>query len=411
LTAVPDRDETAARADDWAQWRGPTRTGHVPDGVPVPKSFSASPQILWRIPIGNGVASPIVGGGKCFYLDNQDNKEVVHAVDAATGKELWHAILDDVHKDGQSPPGPRCTPTGDGDRVYAQSCRGELRCYNAADGTVLWQTNFVKDFGAVFIGEKGNAMGATRHGYTGSPIVDGDHLIAEVGGKNAGIVCFDKLTGKVIWQSQSNVPAYAAPMIGELAGARQIVAFMADAVIGVDPADGKLLWNVPVKTSLARHVTTPVIVDDLVMIASHQVGLIGIKVAKEGDAFKATKAWTAPDAKINFSSPVAVGNALYGVGPSKDLICIDAKSGAQKWSKQTFISDADKAYAGIIAMGETLLVLTDDGQLVLIAADPKDYKELSRARVCGKNWCNPAYANGKLYLRDAKELVCVQLLP
>ena len=216
------------KAADWPQWRGPERTGYVPVDVPIPKSLPDSPAILWHIPLGNGVASPVVSGGKVFYLDHQDGKEVVHASDAASGKVLWSVPLDDVQKDSQSPPGPRCTPTVDGNRVYAQSCRGELQCLDTADGKVIWRTNFVKDFGAVFIGEKGKAEGASRHGNTGSPLVDGEHLIAEVGGPGASIVCFDKKNGQVIWKSESDIPGYAAPIIATIAGKRQIIGFMAD---------------------------------------------------------------------------------------------------------------------------------------------------------------------------------------
>jgi outer membrane protein assembly factor BamB len=166
-----------------------------------------------------------------------------------------------------------------------------------------------------------------------------------------------------------------------------------------------------VKTALGRHVTTPVVVDDMVMVASHQAGLIGIKVSKEGDSFKAERAWDSKDSAINFSSPVVVGEFLYGLGPNKNLICVNVKTGKQQWSKTGFSgSDGGHAHVGIIAMGENLLVLADNGQLILLAADPKAYHEISRAQVCGTTWCNPAYADGKLYLRDAKELWCIELL-
>jgi outer membrane protein assembly factor BamB len=212
-----------AFAQDWPSWRGPDRTGHVPAGVAVPTSLPEKPVVRWRQPLGNGLASPIVAGGKAFIPDNTADKETLHAYSAADGKPLWSATIDDVFKDGQSPAGPRCTPLADGDKVYAQSCRGELRCLGAADGKVIWRTNFVKDFGAVFIGEKGAAEGARRHGNNGSPVVDGDHLIAQVGGPGACVVAFDKLTGKVVWKSQDDIPAYAAPIVANVAGTRQVV--------------------------------------------------------------------------------------------------------------------------------------------------------------------------------------------
>jgi outer membrane protein assembly factor BamB len=404
----------AARAADWPQWRGPARDGHVPTSEAIPASLPDSPKILWHVPVADGVSSPVIAAGRVFHLDAANNMETMHAVDAATGKELWHAELDELHKDSQSKPGPRCTPLVDGDRVYAVSCKGQLRVWKTADGKELWSSNYVQDFGSIFIGEKGKAEGATRHGYTGSPIIDGGHLIAEVGGKDAGVVCFDKLTGKVLWKSPPATPAYAAPIIATLAGIKQVVCFISDGVIGIDAADGKLLWkSPPVTTALARHVTTPTICGDIVMVASHQVGLVGIKITSDGGgALKAEQAWLNKDAKINFSSPVVVGQHLYGLGPTRNFLCVDCATGKQTWSRDDFQGgNASKSECGILIAGANLLVLTDEGQLVLLAADPAAYHEISRARVCTHTWCNPAYADGKLYLRDEKELMCVQLLP
>jgi outer membrane protein assembly factor BamB len=399
-------------AADWPQWRGPDRTGHVSHGVAVPKTLPADLKILWRIKLGDGLASPVVAGGKVFYLDNHSGKETVHAADTATGQEVWSAPLDDAFKDTQTASGPRCTPLTDGGRVYAQSCRGELRCLDAKDGRLIWRTSYVTNFGGVFIGEKGAAAGATRHGYNGSPLIDGAHLIAVTGGTNgASVVCFDKASGEVIWKSQSDPAGYAPPILTTIAQRRQVVIFTVDGLIGLDPRDGQLLWRVPFKTTFGRHVTTPAVVDDLVMISSHEFGLIGMRVATDGKNFKATPAWTNKEAAINFASPVAVSGHLYGVGPAKNLVCVDVKTGELAWSKDGYFnSPAGKAHASFIVMGENILVLTDGGQLVLIAADPKQCREASRAQVCGNTWCNPAYADGKLYLRDAKDLLCVGLL-
>lgn len=403
----------ATPAPDWPQWRGPARTGHVPAGVPVPETLPSAPQVLWRTPVGFGLASPVVSGGRVFFLDSENGKEVARAADAESGKVLWSAILDETFKDAQSPAGPRCTPLADGDRIYAQSCRGELQCLNAADGTLIWRTNFVKDFGATFTGERGRAEGATRHGYTASPLIDGDHLIALVGGRDgAAVVCFDKATGAIVWKSQDDTPAYAAPVIAPIHGRRQLVVFTVQGVIGLDPADGTLLWREPVKTSLGRHAATPVVVDDMVVVSSHQAGLIGVRITKEGDGFKAGRAWEEKESAINFTSPVAVGDYLYGVGPGRDLICVNARTGKQAWSEGGFFTgEAGKAHAGLIVLGPNILALTDTGQLVMIAADPNECRELGRAQACGNNWCVPAYADGRLYVRDAKELRCVRLLP
>jgi len=399
-------------AADWPRWRGPDGTGHVPRGVAVPKTLPAEPAILWRVRIGSGLGSPVVSGGKVFYLDNQQKKEIVHAADAASGKDLWTATLDDVHEDFPSEPGPRTTPVVDGDRVYVQSCRGEFQCLDVADGKPVWRVNFVKDFGAVYIGEKGSAVGAARHGYAGPPLVDGDRLIVGVGGTDgASVVCFNKRDGKVLWKSQNDVPGYDGPVIATIAGVKQVLSFTAEAVIGLDAADGAPLWRVPVKTAFGRHVTTPIVVGDMVLVSSHQAGLMGIRVSKDGDAFKAEPAWVSKKLACNVSDPVAIGTSLYGLGPGNLLFCADVRTGEPAWAESDFFSGMlEKGYASFLVMGDNLLILAERGQLLLVAADPKECRLVGKTEVCGKNWCNPAYADGKLFLRDARELRCVQLM-
>jgi outer membrane protein assembly factor BamB len=395
---------------DWPQWRGPQRSGHVPDGVRVPAALPSALKVVWNMPVGDGLASPVVSGGRVFHLDNQDGRETIHALDAATGRTIWSATLDDTFRDGHSPPGPRCAITADNDRIYAQSCRGELQCLSAADGRVIWRINYVNDLGAQFIGEKGTAPGASRHGYNGAPLVDGDHLYVTAGGRGASMVCFDKLSGKIIWKSQDDVAGYAAPVMATIAGVRQVVYYTAEAVIGLDAQKGDLLWRLPVRTAFGRHVTTPVVSDDLVVVSSHQAGLIGIRISRSGDGLQAGEAWRSRESAINFASPVLVGEHLYGVGPQRNLICVDVRTGRQAWSKDGLFRNPGNAYAGMVVMGGNILVLTDAGQLLLIAADPSGYREISSTQACGQNWCNPAYSQGRLYLRDARELRCLELV-
>ncbi len=403
---------TVAHADDWPQWRGPDRTGYVPAGVKVPLVLPSAPKTLWHKEAGFSLASPVVSGGRVVCLDNRNDREVVSASDAQTGNELWNVDLDAATQDNQSKSGPRTTALLDGDRIYAQSCRGTLKCLNAADGKVIWQTNYVKDFGSIFIGEKGKAEGASRHGHTASPLIDGEHLIAEVGGAGSGIVCFDKKSGTVVWKTQDDMPGYAAPILATIHGVRQVVAFTATAVIGVEVDGGKLLWRAPIKTSLGRHAMTPIVYQDFVVVSSHQVGLIGIKITKDATGFNAEKVWTSRESAINYASAVAVDHYLYGIGPGKNLMCVDILTGKQAWSRDGFFtSSGGKAYAGMIVMDKNILILGDDGQLVLINADPSQCHEISRTQVAGNNWCNPAYADGKLYLRDANEVRCVELMP
>jgi outer membrane protein assembly factor BamB len=405
------------RAADWPQWRGPLQTGHVPPGQPVPDTLPADPHKLWRIKVGEGFASPVVAGGRVFYADNQEMKETLHAVDAVTGRKLWSEVIDDSFKDNQGPPGPRCTPVVDGDRIFVQSCRGELQCRRAATGKLIWRKSYTNDFGAVFIGETGTAQGAHRHGHTAAPVVDGDRLIVLPGGTNgASVACLDKRTGKLIWKSQNDEAGYAPAFITTLGGIRQAVVFSCEGLLGLDLKDGRLLWRFPIKTKFSRHVTVPVTIDDMVMVSSHEHGVFGIRVTKKGTAFDAAQAWVTKEAAMNFSSPVAVGRHLYGLGPARNIICVDSRTGKVAWSKDGLINTAPgKAHSSFLVFGSSILVSTDEGQLILLAADPSAPREIARTQVSGVTWSTPAYADGRLYVRDGVrtggELACVPLLP
>lgn len=397
---------------DWPQWRGPSRDGHADAKDPGPSRLPESPKVLWRLKIGDGLASPVMAGETVFHLDHQAGKEVLHAVDRRSGQERWSRPIDDTFKDSQSPPGPRCTPMVDGDRVYAQSCRGRLTCLAVADGATRWSVSYPENFGGLFIGEKGNTPGAARHGHNGMPIIDGDQLIALAGGTNgAGILVLDKRTGTKRWSSLNDPAAYAPPVLSPLAGRRQILAFMVDGLIGASYDGGQELWRVPIKTAFARHASTPVVVDDLVIVSSHQAGMIATRVTSDASGVHAQNAWTSKEAAMNVASPVVVGKHLYGLGPTRNLFCVDATKGSLAWSKEGyFTSTATKAYAGFLVLGGHVLCLTDGGLLVLFAADPAGFKELGQAQVCGANWCNPAYGGGLLVLRDARELIALDLL-
>lgn len=393
---------TSLRAAEWPRWRGPANDGHAPPGPPILASLPAEPRIRWQVPAGPGLASPVVSGGVVLAFDNQDGRETLRALDATSGTERWRAAIDEPFSDSQGPTGPRCTPVIDGDRAYAVSCRGELQCRTLKDGNLLWRVNYVTNFDSTFVGEKGNTPGAARHGNNGSPLVDGKHLIACAGGTNgAGVVCLDKQTGAVVWKSLNDMAGYAPPVVAELTGRRQVIAFTADGIVGLDRRDGRELWRVPVKTAFARHVATPVVAGGLVITGSHQSGLLGLRIAPEGDGFRATTMWTNKEAAPNFSSPVAVGDFVYLLGPAKDVVCVEAATGAIRWSQPGLYStSADKAFGGFIVVGGHILTLTDTGELILLAADSAAYRELGRAQVAGVNWCNPALANGILYLRD-----------
>lgn len=386
---------------DWPQWRGRERNGHVPNSEDWLQELPAQRKVVWKLPVGFSLASPVVSEGRVFHMDNVDGMETLHAVDAADGTVLWSREIDEAFKDSQSDSGPRCTPVVDNHRVYAVSCRGKLQCRSVKSGELIWMVDFTRDFSAEFTGEKGNAQGAARHGNNGSPLVTGDYLVSCVGGKDGeGVICFDKLTGEVIWKSTSDPAAYAAPVRASLAGVDQVVCFTVQGLLGVRFTDGQLLWRIPVSTPYGRHVTTPVIWKDWVIAGSHEAGLIGIQVSSSNET-EAEQVWIDKRLAMNFSSPVRVGRFVYGLGPDKNIICVEIPSGKLLWSREGyFFTSAGQAHAGFIGMGENVLMLTDGGMLVLFNSNPEQFQELGVMQACGMNWCNPAYSEGSLYLRD-----------
>jgi outer membrane protein assembly factor BamB len=394
-----------AWAADWPQWLGPKRDCHAASGSPELEKLPNEPKILWRKPIGGGFSSPVVAAGKLVYFDEDGTSEVAHALDAATGKEVWKTAIGDVYRDEWSA-GPRSTPIIDGDRVYVQSCKGEFRCLDIATGKVNWGVSFEKDYGVKFLGSRSREGIAARRGNNGTGIVDGDAVLVPVGStNNATIVCFNKLTGKPQWHVGTDETAYSSLQIADIAGIRQVILLDVDALIGVARKDGKLLWRVPLRTDAKRHAATPVIYGDTIVVNSHTFGLVAIHVEKNATGFEAKRAWTNPNLKINLSTPVLVDGYLYSQGPSRNFICADAHTGVLKWEAPGF----GKENSSTICVGKNLLILTDGGELVLLSANPNAYKEVARQQVCGKNWNFPAFTTGKLYLRDSRELLCVDL--
>lgn len=402
LPLIPWLHASPVQADDWPRWRGPANDGHAPSGSAPLDTLPTEPKFVWQVPAGEGLASPVVAHGRVFAFDTQDGKETLRALSVDSGREAWRAAIDAPFTDSQGPTGPRNTPVVDDDTVYAVSCRGELQCRSTADGALLWRTSFVKDHEAVFIGESGSAPGASRHGNNGSPLVDGDHLIVPVGGTNgAGVVCFAKRTGAIVWKSTSDQAGYAPPVIATLHGERQVIVFNAAGLVGLRRTDGVERWRFPIRTGFARHVTTPVVHGDVVVVSSHQAGIFGIRITQDGDAWAATSAWSSKETAMNYASPVGADGYLYGVGPKKNLVCIEIATGKLQWSKDgVFLTSADKTYGGFIVMGRRILTLTDSGELVLFAANPAAYQELGRVQVAAANWTNPALSDDVVYLRD-----------
>jgi outer membrane protein assembly factor BamB len=393
-------------ATDWPQWRGPDRTGRTMWSGGKLESLPDTLQPLWHVKAGEGFSGSILVGDRLIYTGADGETETLFVLDAANGKELWRRPYAAIYRDEWGS-GPRASPFSDGERIYVQSCRGDFCAFELSGGKLLWKTSFEKDFGVPFLGSKAAEGTASRRGNNGAGLADGDGVIVPVGStEGASLVCFDKRSGRVVWKSGDDEAAYAALMIGMLVGVKQILHINADALVGVERATGRLLWRVPLKTTAKRHIATPVIAaGDHVLVNSHTFGIKCFQIRNDAGRWSASEVWNNAKLKVNLATPVVAGDHLYTHGASKDFICVNALTGELKWSQPGFGRD----YSSTIGIGDRLLVLSDTGQLRLVAADPSGYHEFGTVQVCGKTWNFPVFADGRLFVRDARGLACFNL--
>jgi outer membrane protein assembly factor BamB len=397
-----------ALAGDWPQWRGPRRDGHAAPDEPLPERLPDNWEPVWVRPAGGGFASPVVAGGKIFFADEQDGQETLHCLQLADGRPLWSRPYAPSFGDEWGA-GPRCTPVVAGDAVIAQSCRGELRVFEAATGAPRWGVSFERDYGVKFVGGADQSdAAARRRGHNGAPVsLPGGRLAVSVGGTaGAGLVCFDLARGAEVWRAQDDEAAYAPLVLRGPAAAPEVVAFTAFALLGLAADTGRLRWRVPLKTAANRHAVTPVVDGERVIVSSHTFGLRAFRITGQDGAHAVAEAWARPELKTSLATTVLVDGHLYGQGPDRDFLCVRAADGAVRWRQPGFGERPLVGYTATLAAGRRLLALTERGELVLLTADPERYAELSRQQVGGKTWSHPALAGRRLVLRDARRLAC-----
>jgi outer membrane protein assembly factor BamB len=321
--------------------------------------------------------------------------------DAAKGTKLWSQSY--ARPAFQTPfgNGPRGTPAVADGKVYTLGATGILTCFDAEKGTQLWQVDALKKYKAPNL----------TFGISSSPLVDGDRVVVEVG-KGASVVAFDRKSGEQLWKSLEDPASYSSPVVFGVGKERQLVTLTQQGVVSLNPDDGKLFWKFPLVDLLNESSTTPIRSGDLILASSVTFGSVGLKLGEKDGKPAVTEAWKNTALTCYFSTPVAVGKEhIYLVtgallAPQATLRCVEAATGKELWSKPK----VGKYHASLLRTGDDkLLMLEEAGALVLIDPNPKEYKELARARICGETWAHPALADGKLYVRDAKELICLNL--
>ena len=389
-------------AAQWPQWRGPNRDGIVP-AASVPASWPAELKESWRQSVGEGYSSPVVADGRVFVHSRRDPEEIVSAFDLATGKPLWNARYPSAFTKNQyatrMSKGPFSTPLVANGRLFTLGTSAVLTSFDAASGEVKWRKDWSKeiDTSKLFTG---TAM---------SPILDDGLLIVHVGDDSEGAFrAFDPMTGVERWMLPGHGPGYASPIVATVGGARHLITMTDRAVVGIDPVSGKQLWTIAFPDEWNENIVTPVVAGDLLVVSGTRKGSFGYRLEKSGSGWTPKQVWHNTDLPMYMSSPVADGPFLYGFGSKRkgQIFCIDARTGAEKWTTE----GRGGANAVVQSVGPHVVVLTTDGDLILLNRTPDKYDEVRRYKVGrSETWAHPVLLGNRIIIRDADSVALLAL--
>jgi outer membrane protein assembly factor BamB len=429
----------SASADDWPHWMGPQADGVWREQGVLEEFPTNGLAVRWRAAVNPGYSGPAVVGDRLFMLDREPGpplvrkpgdrsipaaagNERVHCLNATNGDEVWEHTYDCPYRIGY-PSGPRTTPTVAGGRVFTLGAMGDLLCLNAADGKVIWERHFLKDF---------ELVDPPTWGYAAHPLLDGSRLVCLVGGTNSAVVAFDKDTGKEVWRAlTAKEIGYAPPVLETIAGKRQLVIWHPDGLAGLEPETGKVLWThrYPVDQKPQRPevtIATPRVSHDRIFVSSFYHGALLLEVTNH--PWGARVVWnrhSTSESELNdglhtvMCTPIWEQDRIYGICGHGELRCLDAKTGDRLWENGDAVGKTGLfATAFLVKHNDKVFIWNDQGELILARFSPKGYQEISRAKILDTSentrgrdivWCQPAYANRCIYVHNGKQLICVSL--
>ena len=422
-------------ADDWPQWRGPSGHGVWLETGIVERFPDEGPGVSWRVPIRGGFAGPVVADGRVFVLDYQetpgsrtmDGAERLLALDEETGERLWAhewpAAYRNLHPTFAN--GPRATPSVDGDRIHVVGAAGLILSLDTASGEVAWQVDTVAEYGIT----------VPVYGVSGAPLVEGNRLIVLMGGEpDALVVAFDTRTGEEVWRALPTVSeaGYAAPVIYDVGGVRQLIVWHPRGINSLDPETGEVYWQHDWEIPNALTVASPVASGPYLVMTHFRRGSLMLRL--DQDRPDATELWRGQSRSelpgetdgmhALITTPVIIGDYIYGVGSYGELRCLDARTGERIWESDEAVVQERWGTAMFVqhaASGRTFLY-NEMGQLIIAELSPEGYTELDRVQLIapttrtrggatgrwgdrGVVWAHPAFANRHIVVRNDQEVV------
>jgi outer membrane protein assembly factor BamB len=379
---------------DWLQYRGPNQDGISSETGLADAWPETGPEEIWRKPLGAGYSSITVADGKLYTMYSSDADEWVVCIKADTGDELWKQRTGKIFKDSFGD-GPRSTPTIDNGKVYVVGTHGALMCLDAGTGGIVWQLDMVKEFGAV----------VPKWGISVSAVIDGQKLFVIAGGTDGKcVVALDKDTGKTIWTGLNDAASYSTPLLMEIGGVKQLACFTVKGVFGLARDDGRVLWEYPWTTKYDINATTPILDGNKLFIGSgYDSGSALIAISQEDGKWKAEEVWRSELMKNQFQSSVLIDGYLYGFH-NKVMMCMKFDTGEAQWEERGL------GHGCVLPADGKAIVLGEKSQLILAKIAPDGYQAISQANVLnGKTWTIPTIVDGRMYMRDEKEIVCVNI--
>jgi outer membrane protein assembly factor BamB len=401
--------------DDWTQFRGPNRDAVCPEKGLLETFPAEGVKIRWRAEVGGGYSSPVVAQGR-VYLAWSEWKgtqawEHLRCFDEKTGAANWTYSYpvgyDASWKEGNAQDGPRATPTLHQGRLYEIGANADLYCLDAEDGRVIWKRTLAADYQL-----------DDHRCITPSPLIEGDLLIVVLGGKpDAGVVAFDRNTGKEVWRALEGRWTYSSPIVLEAGGKRQLIVWTVLAVTSLDPSTGKTYWRETHDLENGPSlVATPVARGDLLLVS-------GMMFRLDAERPAATLLW--PDSPAaarrvlsSTSMPLLLGDYVYSERMNGLLVCLEARTGKQVWKSNQVTGVGGGASIHLTANGDGAWLFTDQGNLIRARLGPEGYQEVSRTRLLEPTtpfgnrkvtWALPAFANRHVFARSGRELVCASL--